>query len=118
MRSKAKWFLLSGLVALLATPLLGCGPLETLITPPSLNSQQAIAIIQIAGVPYIDDYYRETVGEEETQASGNIGPVTPVGQWVANYQGKGIWTIQGLVTTKSWGECLTTCTIRESDSEI
>ena len=118
MRSKAKLVLLSSLVALLVVPLLGCGSLETLVTPSSLNSQQAIAIIQIAGVPYIDDYYRETVGEEEAQASGKIGPVTPVGQWVANYQGKGIWTIQGPVTTNSWGECLTTWTIRESDSEI
>lgn len=118
MRSKAKWFLLSGLVTLLVVPALGCGFLGALLTPSSINSQQAIAIIQIVGVPYIDNYYTEAIGEEEAQASGDIGPVTPVGEWVANYQGDGRWIVQGPVTTNSWGDCLTTWTLRESDTEV
>ena len=118
MRIKAKWFLLGGLVALLVVPLLGCGLVKTLTTPSALNSTLAIAIIQIAGVPYIDDYYKETVGEEEAQASRDIGPVTPTGQWVANYQGEGNWEIQGPVITKNWGDCLTTWTLSEADSKI
>ena len=115
MRSKAKWLWLSGLVTLLVVPSLGCGFLGT---PARLNVGQAIAIIQISGVPYIDDYYMETVGEEAFQESGGIGPVTPTGQWGADYQGEGIWIIQGAVTTNSWGDCLTTWTLSEADSEI
>jgi len=118
MRVKAKWFLLSGLVALLVVLLLGCNLVTTITSPSSLNNAQAIAIIQIAGVPYIDNYYKETVGEEEYQASGVIGPVTPTGQWAAHYQGQGNWRIQGPVTTNSWGDCLTTWTLREADSKI
>ena len=118
MRIKAKWFLLSGLVALLVVPLLGCGLVKTLTTPAALTNIQAIALIQIAGVPYIDDYYKETVGEEEAQASGDIGRVTPTGQWVANYQGDGNWEIQGPVITKNWGDCLTVWTLSEADSKI
>lgn len=115
MKSKAKWLWLSGLVTLLVVPSLGCGFLGT---PARLNVGQAIAIIQISGVPYIDDYYMETVGEEAFQESGGIGPVIPTGQWGANYQGEGIWIVQGAVTTNSWGDCLTTWTLSEADSEI
>lgn len=118
MRSKAKWLWLTGLMALLVVPSLGCGLVETLITPARLSSGQAIAIIQISGVPYIDDYYQETVGEEAFQESGGIGYVTPTGQWVANYDGKSIWIVQGAVITNSWGDCLTTWTLSEADSEI
>lgn len=118
MRSKAKWCLLSGLVALLVVPLLGCGFLEELVNPPTLNRQQAVALVIIAGVPYIDDYFKETVGEEEASAYGKIGPATPGGTWDASYQGKGEWEIQGPVTTNSWGECLTTWTLSEADSKI
>ena len=102
MRSKVKWCLLSGLVALVVVPLLGCGFLEELVNPPTLNRQQAVALVIVAGVPYIDDYFKETVG----------------GTWDASYQGKGEWEIQGPVTTNSWGECLTTWTLSEADSKI
>jgi len=108
----------AGLVALLAVALLGCGLLEPLIKPPALNYAQAIALIQISGVPYIDQYYEETVGEEAAQEAGEIGPVTPTGDWTADYKGEGEWVIKGPVITKSWGECLTTWTLSEADSEI
>lgn len=118
MRGKAKALLLSSLLVLLVTPLLGCGFLETLINPPALNRQQAIAIILVAGVPYIDDYLVETVGEEEAEEYGTIGTATPFGTWDASYQGEGKWEIQGTVTTNNWGECLTTWTLSEADSKI
>jgi len=118
MRNKAKRFWLGSLVALLVVPLLGCGFLENLINPPALNRQEAVAIILVAGVPYIDDYLAETLGEEEAQAYGKIGTATPTGEWDATYQGKGEWEVQGPVITKNWGECLTTWTITEADSEV
>jgi len=118
LKGKAKGFLLASLLGLLAMPLLGCGLLENLMNPPALNRQQAIAIIVVAGVPYIDDYFVESVGEEEAAAYGEFGTVTPMGTWDASYQGKGEWEIQGTVTTKSWGECLTTWTHSEADSKI
>jgi hypothetical protein len=118
MRNKAKRFWLSSLVALLVVPLLGCSFLENLINPPALNRQEAVAIILVAGVPYIDDYLVEALGEEEAQAYGKIGTATPTGEWDATYQGEGEWKIQGSVITKNWGECLTTWTITEADSKV
>jgi hypothetical protein len=118
LRGKAKWFWLVSLLGLLMVPLLGCGLLENVLNPPALNRQQAIAIIVVAGVPYIDDYFVESVGEEEAEAYGKIGSATPMGTWDASYQGKGVWEIQGTVTTKNWGECLTTWTLSEAESKI
>ena len=118
MRNKAKLLLLGGLTALLAVPLLGCGLVEPFVSPAALSSQQAIAIIQVAGIPYIDDYYRETTGGEGSEASVTISPATPVGQWTASYEGEGNWRIQGPVSTSDWGNCLTTWTLREEDSKI
>jgi hypothetical protein len=114
LKGKAKRILLVILLGLLVVPLLGCGLLENLTNPPALNRQQAVAIIVVAGVPYIDDYFVESVGEEEAAAYGEIGKVTPTGTW----DGKGNWEIQGTVITKSWGECLTTWTLSEAESEI
>lgn len=118
MRGKTKGFWLAGLLGLLVVPLLGCGLLENLTNPPALNRQQAVAIIAIAGVPYIEDYFAESVGEEEAAAYGEFGTVTPTGTWDATYQGKGIWEIQGTVITESWGECLTTWTLSEAESKM
>lgn len=118
MRNKAKLLLLGSLAALLVVPLLGCGLVETFVSPAALSSQQAIAIIQVAGIPYIDDYYKETIEGEGSQSPVTISPATPVGQWVANYEGEGNWRIQGPVATSTWGNCLTTWTLREEDSKI
>lgn len=118
MRTIVTRLLPTGLVVLLVIAFLGCGLLEPLIKPAALTNVQAVALIQISGVPYIDQYYKETVGEEAAQEFGEIGPVTPTGTWTADYQGEGEWVIQGPVITKSWGECLTTWTLSEADSEI
>ena len=118
MRGKAKRCLLSSLVVLLVVPLLGCGFLENLMNPPALTRQQAVALVVVVGVPYLDDYIKETMGEEEAQAYGEIGSVTPTGDWDANYQGEGEWEVQGPVTTEKWGECLTTWTLSEADSKM
>ena len=118
MRNRAKSLWLIGLVALLMVPLLGCGFIERIANPPALNKQEAIAIILVAGAPYIDDYLADALGEEEAQSYGKIGRATPTGDWDASYQGAGEWEIQGPVITKSWGECLTTWTINEADSKI
>jgi hypothetical protein len=118
MGNKAKSLLLSGLAVLLVVPLLGCGLINTLVSPAALSSQQAIAIVQIAGIPYIDDYYQEAVEGQGSETPVKISPATPVGQWVADYDGNGSWRIQGTVTTSAWGSCLTTWTLREEDSKI
>ena len=110
-----------GLIAalvLMIMPMLGCGLLDRVMNPPSLTSQQAIVLIQVAGVPYIDDYFTETVGEEEAQATSRIGPATTMPGWSASYEGDGEWKIQGPVSTNSWGECLTIWTLSETDSKI
>jgi len=119
MRNIVTQLLPAGIVALLAVSFFGCGLLEPLTKPAALNYAQAIALIQISGVPYIDQYYEEKVGEEAAQEAGEIGPVTPTGDWTADYnRGKGEWVIKGPVITKSWGECLTTWTLSEADGEI
>ena len=118
MRGKTKLFLLSSLLVLLVASLLGCGFLERLVNPPSLDRQQAVVIIVTAGVPFIDKYFAEAVGEEEAAAQGKIGPVTATGTWDASYQGDGKWEVYGPVTTKNWGECSTTWSIDEADSKI
>jgi len=112
MKSKAKWFLLGGLVALLVCPLPGCGQGSR------MSSQQVTYMIVNYAVPYIDHYYKESVGVEAYQASGGIGDVTPFGQWVPNYVGNGIWRVQGAVATKGFGNCLTTWTFDETTSDI
>ena len=68
-------------------------------------------------MPYIDDYYAKTVGEEEAQASGKIGPATTMPGWSAKYD-DGVWQIKGPVSTPNWGECATVWTLSEKDSEI
>ena len=72
MRQKVKLLVLAGLVATMLVPLSGCvvferlaAPIERITHPPALSVYEAIVIVQIAGVPYIDDYYEKTVGVEE-----------------------------------------------------
>ena len=54
---------------------MGCG-----LGRPSaaLSKEGVITIILNYGVPYIDHYYEEAVGEEVTQESGDIGTVVRV----------------------------------------
>jgi hypothetical protein len=117
MKNKAKICLLSSLVALLLVPLLGCGFFENLMNPAALTREQAIAIVLVAGTPYIDDYLVEALGEEEAQAYGKIGTATATGTWNASYD-DGEWEIKGPVITKDWGECLTTWKLSEADSKV
>ena len=106
-------------LALMIMPMLGCSLLNRVTNPATLTSQQAIALVQIAGVPYIDDYYVETVGEEEAQATSQIGPATTVPGWSASYDGNtSEWKVQGPVETHSWGECLTVWSLSEKESKI
>jgi len=115
MKTKGKWFLLSGLVALLVVPLQACYIGRT---PPSLTKLEALVIIQAYAVPYIDQYYAETLGKESPQPYENIGYATPTGDWVAKYDGKGNWRIEGTVKTNNLGNCSTIWTINESTSKI
>lgn len=117
MKSLIKPVLIAGAAAIMAAPLSGCGMINSLISPSALNSQQAIAIIQVAGLPYIDDYYQAV--SEDPQTGVEIGQVTPVGNWTATYDGKSTWQVQGMVATSSWGNCMTTWTLNEeNDSRI
>jgi hypothetical protein len=125
MKNKAKFLLLAGLLVTMLVPLSGCvvferlaAPIDRLIHPPSLDTYKAILIIQVSGVPRIDEYYEKTVGEEEAAAHGKIGVVTASGNWDADYQGKGMWEVSGPVSNDKWGECQTTWTINEKNSEL
>ena len=115
-KSRKVWPL--ALLALLVIPMMGCSWLDRLINPPTLNSQQAIALVQVAGLPSIDHYYEQTVGEEQAQATGKIGTATPIPEWSASYEGDGNWRVEGPVSTEKWGTCMTVWTISESESKI
>jgi hypothetical protein len=123
MRRNAKRFLITGLVTLMALPLLGCGlveSVESILTPAPISDAHAVALIVTAGVPYIDHYYQEAAEEEQIQATGDIGRVTATGHWSATYEGNSKWIVKGPVITKQWGECSTTWTLTllEGESEI
>lgn len=115
MKTKSKWLLLSILVVLLVVPLQACFIGRT---PPSLTKVQAIVIIQVYAVPYIDQYYAETLGKESPQPYENIGYVTPTGEWDAKYRGKGNWRIEGTVKTNNLGDCLTIWTFNEGTGKV
>lgn len=112
MKGKTK-YLLPIVAGLLTVPLLGCTILEPLTSPSALNRSQAIGLVIVAGVSYIDDYYVEAVGEEAAEATGKIGYVTPTGDWTADYQGDGVWIVRGDIITTTWGECSTTWRLEE-----
>ena len=108
------------LIALLAVPLLGCQLFDVVnpfTAPSALTREQAIVVVQVSGLPRIDEYYQESLGDV---AQGvEIGSVTPGAQWTAKYQRREkIWTVQGTVVTQQWGECLSTWTINEATSEL
>lgn len=115
MKARLRPIVLGVLAVSLVLPLTGCGLFNRFISPAVLTNQQAIAIVQVAGVPYIDDYYQETVGEEA--AGVKIGYAKPAGDWTAKYD-EGIWQVQGTVYTEKWGNCMTIWTLREQDSKI
>jgi hypothetical protein len=114
-KTKGKWFLLSGLVALLVVPLQACYIGRT---PPSLTEVQAVVIIQVYAVPYIDQYYAETLGKESPQPYTDIGYITPTGEWDAKYKGEGNWRIEGTVKTNNLGNCSTIWTFNEGTGEV
>ena len=121
MKTKLRYLGLVCIVSLVVLPLLGC-QLITAVTsfgsPSALTREQAIAIVQISGLPRIDEYYHETMGEEAAQVV-EIGHVTPGAQWTAKYQrSESTWVVQGTVITKNWGECLTTWIINEANSKL
>ena len=115
MKTKGKWFLLSTLVALLVIPLQACFIGRT---PPSLTKVQTIVIIQVYAVPYIDQYYAETLGKGSPQPYENIGHVTPIGEWDAKYKGEGNWRIEGPVKTDNLGDCSTIWTFSEGTGKV
>ncbi len=125
MRYKVKFLVLAGLLVTMLVPLSGCvfferlaAPIERITHPPALTTYTAILTIQLSGVPRIDEYYKKTVGEEEAAAQGQIGVVTAYGDWDAHYKGKGMWEVTGPVKNDKWGECQTTWTINEKNSEL
>ena len=108
------------LIVLLAVPLLGCQLFDVVTSftsPSALTREQAIVVVQVSGLPRIDEYYQDSLGDA---AQGvEIGHVTPGAQWTAEYQRRErMWTVQGTVITQQWGECLSTWTINEATSEL
>ena len=112
---------LACLISVMAVPLLGCQVFDVVSSfssPSALTREQAIVVVQVSGLPRIDEYYRDSLGEDTAQ-DVEIGHVTPGAQWTAKYQRRErMWTVQGTVITQQWGECLSTWTINEATSEL
>ena len=105
------------LVAMLA-PLTSCGLVERLSDRPSLNKEYVTILVQVYGVPYVNEYIGKEVGEEAAQKYGKVEVIATTGQWKAKYKGDGLWQVQGMIETKKWGDWSTTWTLNESDGQI
>ena len=98
--------------------LTSCVLIERLSDRPSLNRKLVTILVEVYGVPYVNEYIREEVGEEEAQKYGKIEVISTTGHWKSTYKGDGLWQVQGMIETKKWGDCFTTWTLDESDGRI
>jgi hypothetical protein len=105
------------LVAMLAS-LTSCTLIERLNDRPALDKEYATILVKVYGVPYLDEYLKKEVSEEEAQKYGRIEVISATGHWKSTYKGDGLWQVQGTVETKNWGDCSTTWTLNESDGRI
>lgn len=105
------------LVAMLVS-LTSCVPIERLSDRPSLDREYVTILVEVYGVPYLNEYIRKEVGEEEAQKYGKIEVISTTGHWRSTYKGDGLWQIQGMIETKKWGDCFSTWTLDESDGRI
>ena len=99
-------------------PLTSCGLIDKLSDRPSLNKEYVTILVQVYGVPYVNEYIGKEVGEEAAQKYGKVEVVATTGKWKAKYKGDGLWQVQGMIETKKWGDCSTTWTLNESDGQI
>ena len=105
------------LVAMLVS-LTSCVPIKRLSDRPSLDREYVTILVEVYGVPYLNEYIRKEIGEEEAQKYGTIEVISTTGRWRSTYKGDGLWQIQGMIETKKWGDCFTTWTLDESDGRI
>jgi hypothetical protein len=105
------------LAAMLAS-LTSCGLIERLSDRPSLNREYVTILVEIYGVPYVNEYIRKEVGETEAEKYGKVEVISTTGHWKSAYKGDGLWQVQGMIETKKWGDCFTTWTLDESDGQI
>ena len=80
-----------------------------------LTRQQVVAFIAYSGVPYLDQYLKES-GKEVTNSQAVAG-----GDWDAVFGDDKVWTITGQVTVRyPEGDktCSTTWTLSEVDGKI
>lgn len=105
------------LVAMLVS-LTSCVPIERLSDRPSLDREYVTILVEVYGVPYLNEYIRKEVGEEEAQKYGKIEVISTTGHWKSTYKGDGLWQVQGMIETKKWGDCFSTWTLDESDGRI
>ena len=80
-KSKAKWYMLLGLIPLVASLVAGCVSTQHY---PAMTAEQVVSSVQVYGIPH---YYP------------GMG-ANPVGQWAAVYEGEGQWRVQGAVVTR------------------
>jgi hypothetical protein len=117
--SKLSSIVLSLLVlAAMLVPMTSCALIERLNDRPALNKEYATILVKVYGVPYVNEYLKKEVGEEEVQKYGKIEVISTTGQWKSKYKGDGLWQVQGMIETKKWGDCFTTWTLDESDGRI
>ena len=114
---KTKIGLAVALSLVMAVLLSGCGWLDRIMHPPTLDERQALILTQLVGVANLDDYYAEAAGLEETEST-QFGFVNSAPGWAADYEGEGLWRVTGPVTTENWGVCQTAWYLSESDSKL
>jgi hypothetical protein len=115
---KKKIGLIVTLSLLMAVTLSGCGWLDRLMNPSSLDSQQAIILIQLNGLPYLDQYYAEAVGEEEAEGI-TFGYVEPLPTWSAEWMAEDrTWKVEGPIDSEDQGEWYTVWYLNEATSTL
>ena len=105
------------LVVMLAL-LTSCGLIERLSDRPSLNKEYVTILVEVYGVPYVNEYIGKEIGEAEAQKYGKVEVIATTGQWKSKYKGDGLWQVQGMIETRKWGDCFTTWTLDEFDGQI
>lgn len=88
------------LVAMLVS-LTSCVLIERLSDRPSLNREYVTILVEVYGVPYLNEYIRKEVGEEEAQKYSKIEVISTTGHWKSTYKGDGLWQIRDVTSLVS-----------------
>ena len=116
MSSKVRKFHVVALLVILLGLISACALTSCAFGPKSrLTEQQVVAFIAYSGVPYLDQYLKES-GKEATNAQATAG-----GDWNTVFGDDKVWSVKGQVTVRypdGDKTCSTTWTLSEVDGAI